>query len=606
MAGSLCRSITTISMLCSPALALGQSAESPRSAPISDVHYEVRFDSTLAAERSVAVQMTFRASGGEPVLLSLPAWTPGAYEISNFARKVQDFTVTSAGRPLEWDKLDYDTWRVRPAGAPEVTVAFTYAADTLDNAMAWSRDDFLLFNGTNVFLYPEGRLDFASQVTVSTRSAWTVATGMTAGDGPNTYTAANFHDLVDMPTFVGAIEVDSMDIDGRRYVLATYPVGTMSGDARRQFWNWLEAMLAPMTAVFGETPWERYVTLLIFDPEYPGGSALEHQNSHVGIYTTQAVGNPLLASITAHEIFHAWNVKRLRPAEMVPYDYSRPQPTTLLWMSEGITDYYADLALVRGGIVPPQLFYLITADKVTNVADGPTVALEDASLSTWIDPVDGSRYVYYPKGSIVGLLLDILIRDATDNEASLDEVLRSLYQSTYKAGIGFTSDDFWQAVAEHTGGTSFIEFAERYVDGREPLPYDEVLPLAGLHVRADTTRAPQIGIFTQSSEEGIRVADVSTGTSAAEAGIQQGDLLVRVGEIDVRDANFGARFRRRYSSEPEGTPIVYVVRRDGRELTLQGPLRFAESVNYMIEEIPDVGDKARRIREGVLSGTVGR
>src|ERR1700741_62862 len=181
---------------------------SAASAPISDVRYEVTFNRETAMDQSARIAMTFVASGNDPILLSLPAWTPGAYEISNFARWVLNLTPTAAGKPLAWDKLDFDTWRIRrdPASTGTVTVAFDMVADTLDNAMAWTRPDFLFFNGTNAFLYAEGRgLVFPSRVIVRTESDWSVATAMTrvAGGGEPTFAAPNYHDLVDMPFFVG-------------------------------------------------------------------------------------------------------------------------------------------------------------------------------------------------------------------------------------------------------------------------------------------------------------------------------------------------------------------------------------------------------------------
>ena len=149
------------------------------SAEIRDVRYEISFDHASAANRQMKVRTTFTVVGAGPVLLSLPEWTPGAYEISNFARWVEDFSARGDGRDLTWNKSDYDTWRIDPAGAKSLTVTFTYAADTLDNAMAWSTRDFLLFNGTNVFLYPEGRsLLFPARVTVHTEPEWRVVTGM--------------------------------------------------------------------------------------------------------------------------------------------------------------------------------------------------------------------------------------------------------------------------------------------------------------------------------------------------------------------------------------------------------------------------------------------
>ena len=144
------------------------------------------------------------------MVLSLPAWTPGAYEISNFSRWVVGFEATGDGKALTWDKLDYDTWRIRPAGAKSVRVSFRYAADSLDNAMAWTRPEFLLFNGTNLFLYPEGQpLEYAATVTVHTEPEWNVTTGLAPTAQRRTYTTSNYHDLVDMPFFVGRYDVDS-------------------------------------------------------------------------------------------------------------------------------------------------------------------------------------------------------------------------------------------------------------------------------------------------------------------------------------------------------------------------------------------------------------
>jgi predicted metalloprotease with PDZ domain len=140
-------------------------------------------------------------------------------------------------------------------------------------------------------------------------------------------------------------------VNGKMARLATYPVGTLFGPARDSTWNDIKRMIPTEGAVFQETQWDTYNVMMIFSPDFPGGSALEHQNSHVGVYTPQLIGTPILPSITAHEMFHSWNVKRMRPSEMVPYRYDQAQPTVWLWVSEGITDYYADLTLVRSGIV---------------------------------------------------------------------------------------------------------------------------------------------------------------------------------------------------------------------------------------------------------------
>lgn len=595
-------------ILLTPAFLHGQrvagGAGAARSAPISGVHYVVRFDRTTAPRRALDVTMQFGVSGNDPVLLSVPAWTPGSYEISNFSRSISSFAVSGEAGTPRWDKYDPDTWRIFPQGARRLSVTFSFAADTLDNAMAWARPDFAFFNGTNLLPYPEGRgTDFEASVTIATESDWQVMTGMAPDTAPRTYRARNYHDLVDMPFFVGTLEIDSMRIADRWVRTATYPRGVLSGAPRDRFWRDLEGMLPPMIRVFGEMPATTYTTLIVFDSSMAGAAALEHQNSHVGIYSPFIVGHEFLPSITAHEIFHLWNVKRMRPADMVPYRYDQEQPTTWLWVSEGITDYYADLAQVRGGIVDSARFLGLTSEKMGEVAAGPVVALEDASLSTWIRPTDGSQYIYYPKGALAGLMLDILIRDGSDNRQSLDDVMRNVYQSTYKAGRGFTSQDWWNAVSKAAGGKSFADFNRRYVDGREPYPWSSLLPLAGLRLNVDSIRQPWIGLGTMVDSTGaLRVTLIEPGSAAEEAGFRLDDQLLRIGDLEVSDPDFGVKFRTRFGTR-EGEVIPVAIVRDGSPRTLSLSVRQRVRTVETIVLDQSASPRAVRIRSGILHGT---
>ena len=577
-----------------------------RSAPITSVRYDLTFDSTTASRRTIKVAMSFDVAGPGPVLLSLPAWTPGSYEIDNYAHWVVGFTAMSGDSPLTWDKLDYDTWRVQPGRAKSVTVGFDYFADSLSNALAWARPDFGFFNGTNLLFYPEGQgFNFPAVVTIKTEDRWHIATGMKPTGVRGAYAASNYHDLVDMPFFVGRVDYDSMQVSGRWTRLATYPAGVLSGTAREQFWEQIRKIIPTQVAVFQEMPWDTYTSLLIFDRNYGGGSALEHGNSHLGIYNPQFIGTPLLASITAHEIFHAWNVKRLRPAEMVPYDYDEPQPTTWLWVSEGITDYYADLSLSRGGILDSAQFMAEMATNAGTVGAAPPTALEDASLSTWVHPIDGTGYLYYPKGSLAGFLLDILIRDGSDNARSLDDVMRQLYQTTYKRGLGFGGTDWWTAVSKAAGGRSFADFNARYINGREPFPFEQILPLAGMRVAADTVRDPRLGISSIADSSGIVINGVIPGGPAEAAGVRAGDRLLAIGDLLVTDPDFGPAFRARFGKE-EGAPLPIKVRRGTDTLTLNGKVVLVTRVERRFEADPAATEKAVRIRNGILKGRVGR
>jgi predicted metalloprotease with PDZ domain len=581
------------------------AADSMVSAPVTALRYEVTADRAALAARRLRVTTSFDVAGEGPVVLSLPAWTPGAYELSNFARWVSGFAATQEGRPVTWDKLDYDSWRLRPARAGRVTVSFDYEADTLDNAMSWTRPDFALFNGTNLFLYPEGRpLEFPATLLVRTDPEFRVATSMTPAGAARTYRAASYHELVDMPVFVGRFDLDSATISGKTVRFATYPAGSVSGAVRATAWDQLKRVIPAEVLVFGEVPWASYTVMQIADSTYPGASGLEHADSHVDVVAPGFFGSDFQPSLYAHEIFHAWNVKRLRPADLVPYRYDRPQPTAWLWVSEGITDYYADLAEVRGGVVDAAGFYGLTAGKIGEIENTPPFSVEDASLNTWIHPRDGTEYSYYPKGSLAGLLLDITIRDASDNRGSLDGVMRELYQTTFRRGKGFTFEDFWGAVRRAANGRSFDDFYRRYIDGREPYPWSEAMRTIGLRIERDS--APRLGVSTAPDAAGaVRVMDVSPGSAGAAAGVRTGDVLVKVGDIDVKDAQFGARFREAYSGRPAGTPLPIVIQRAGETLTLAGRVVYAPGAPRITED-PAASARAKRLRNGILRGTIDR
>jgi predicted metalloprotease with PDZ domain len=271
-------------------------------------------------------------------------------------------------------------------------------------------------------------------------------------------------------------------------------------------------------------------------------------------------------------------------------------------VSEGITDYYADLAEVRGGVVDEKGFYALTAEKMNEVMMAVPVALEDASVNTWVHPVDGTEYLYYPKGSLAGLLIDVLVRDASDNKKSLDDVMRTMYQNTYKKGRGFTATDWWGAVSAAANGRNFSAFSAHYIDGRDPFPYDSVLALAGLRVRQE--RVPRLGVLTQLDPNGILVANVQDGSSAANAGVRAGDYLLSVGDIAVEDQQFGAKLRAKYGASMEGAPLAIRVKRGTETLTLSGRLQFGPG-DILVDVDPSASEKAVRIRTGILKGTTG-
>jgi predicted metalloprotease with PDZ domain len=606
-----------------------RSVPSVVSAPISKIVYEVTVDSLTTRARSLAVAVHFRVDGPGAVVLALPAWTPGHYELLWFARRISNFSPTQGGVALPWHQLDFQTWQLDgvKAGA-QVSVAFDYLADTIDRAVAWTRPhDFGFFNGTNVFMYPVGRgFNWPAHVIIHTVRGWKIATGMTALPEMNMpamhhdydvdyhFSASNYHDLVDMPFFIGNFDFDSIAVSSRAGAApdhwvraATYPAGSTSGARMTRLLGWLAKIAPTHAAVFHDMPWQTYTVLQITDP-HPNGGGLEHQNSQLDEIPPAAADGAFLPYLYSHEMFHAWNVKRLRPADMVPYRYDDANPTTWLWVSEGVTDYYADLGLVRSGIGDSTGFFTTTAQKITTVAAAPPTALSDASLRPWVGPTDGSGGLYYPKGSLAGFMLDVLIRDASDNHRSLDDVMRYLYDSTYKRGRGFTAADWWGTVTRAASpgkpAISIVEARRRYIDGRDPMPWSTIAPLAGLRMVTDTSHVVRLGVSLEadSSAGGERVTRVVAGGAAATAGIAPGDVLLTLGDFTKVNDQALDQFRSRYVSA-NGSKVNATIRRGTETRTVPLEIRSTLESTIRLEPAPDASPKAVRIRHGITTGT---
>ncbi len=588
-------------LLCTVPLAAAGQDRPPRSAPVTNLRFEVTVDSARIADGVVALRVTFDASGTDAVLLSMPAWTPGSYEIANHARGVLRFEATQRGRPLRWDKADPDTWRVRPERAGSVELSYQVRAEHLDVAGSWVAPEFAFFNGTNVFLEVEGLPETPATVIVRAPDGWRVATGMTSAGAAQQFSARDVHDLMDHPMFVGRFDLDSARVGETWMRLATWPVGSVGGKRRAALWDALLRSVEPLEAVFGEIPWRSYTVLQVASEEVPGMSALEHAESELALVGSSFLDEPFVASVHAHEIAHAWNVKRLRPAEMVPYRYDRAQPTPWLWMSEGVTDYYADLALLRGGLTAEAVFLENTLAKIEGVLSRPATALEDASLQAWIASEDGTADLYYDKGSLAGLALDILIRDASDNRRALDHVMRELYDETYRQGRGFTHDDFWNAVARATRGRSWGDFERRYLDGREPFPWDTWLPRAGWRLVTDSVAEPRLGVLLREHQDGVLVSAVDPEGAGARAGLATGDVILQLGGRSTLDPDFGQFWREVWGARA-GAALPIRVRRDAQELTLTAVVELQPRMERRIEPDPRASAKARRIRAGILAG----
>jgi predicted metalloprotease with PDZ domain len=572
------------------------------------VRYEVSFPDRAA--RLIHVRADFPAAGRDTLRVSLPAWSPGSYEIENYARYVRHFGAQGpTGAVLFWDRLDKDTWRIPTGGAERVSIEFDFLADTIDLSLPRVRDEGGWFLGTNVFLFEEGQINRPAEVRFTVPEGWRVTTALRPGTA-GLYTAADYHELADAMTFAGRHAVDSLQVDGKWLRIAVSPASAYTPAASRSLRNSVTRLAQVQNRIMGGPPYDVYTVFfaVISEPiNFAGG--LEHTYSHFNVMPVQgfadAAGNlgDFMNPLMSHEFFHLWNVKRIRPAELWPYDYAAEQYTPLLWWSEGVTDYYADVSNLRAGLWTEREFAANVQSNAGQVDGAPEPwSAEDGSVATWIDEVYvPSSQLYYPKGSLLGLLLDISIRDATDNAKSLDQVMRGLYDRFYRQGKGFRTADLL-ALLREAGMPEFEAFYQKYVNGREPLPYEEILPRAGFVVERRTVTSPVLGVAQTPTAAGMVVTGVDPSSAAAAADVRPGDLLVRVGDVTVTvDADWGAEFRRRYQGRA-GQPLTIVVRRDGRALTLTTEVRERTRSTVAVTRAATLTPKQGRVWRGIATG----
>lgn len=572
------------------------------------VRYEVSVPSPAA--HLYHVKAEFPTTGMDTLLVSLPAWSPGSYTIQNYARYVRSFAAHDAsGKALFWDRLDKDTWRVGTGKSDRVTVEFDYLAEAVDLSQSRLVADFGEFLGTNLFLFQEGRLERPAEVRFALPAGWRVATALSrSGDA---YRAADYHELADAMTFVGHFSLDSLAVDGKWIRIAVWPERDYTPAVARNLRDGIAKQAAVQNRLMGGPPYDVYTVFFnVYHEPIQFGGGLEHAASQFDIMPADgfadADGNlgSFMRPLIAHEFFHLWNVKRIRPAEMWPYDYRAEQVTPLLWWSEGVTDYYGDLTNWRAGLWTDAQFLESIQSNATQVESvAEPWSEEDGSLATWIEEVFiNSSQLYYPKGSLTGLLLDAAIRDASDNRHSLDEVTRGLFTRFYKQGKGFRTEDLL-ALLREAGMPDVDGFYQRYINGREPLPYEQILPKAGIAVERRSFTTPFLGVSMD--QRGTLVEGLIPGGAAAAAGVQPGDALVAIGSVTVKSGeDWGPTFRRQYVGKA-GSPLRIVVRREGQLLTLDTTVRERTTSTVQFTRAANPDDRAARIWRGLAAGTVG-
>jgi predicted metalloprotease with PDZ domain len=548
------------------------------------VRYELRMPEPASHLFEVAV--TARADGQAPVDFQMPAWSPGRYIIFDFARNVQDVSAADAdGRALDVAKLDKQTWRVAPRAAGDVVFRYRVYADNLSGTFSQLDARHANFNGASVFVYVVGRKPSPVQLTVVPPKGWRVANGSSVSLDQTEFEFANYDLLVDTPTEVAPdLDVRTFRDGSCEYRVVTHQLEGRTSPER--YATDVERIVRTENAVMGVPPdLARYTFLVHFAPRNEAGDGMEHLTSTQIVLTSELDydrGYDDALSVTAHEFFHVWNVKRLRPAELGPWDYTRENYTTSLWIAEGLTSYYGDLSLARSGLYSEPDYLAALGDEIALLENSPgraAMSLERSSFDTWlyiaVRPRQRSNAAqttisYYNKGEVIGALLDLEIRRRTNGERSLDDVFRLMWrrfyldapsETYYYKGRGYTGADF-RAAVEEVAGSSFDAFFERYVSGTAELDYDATLDYVGLHVaRERRVSAVGYGVRLDDDNNRLRVESLTPDGLGAQSGLRVGDVLLRIDDRVATKAAARDLFGR---GRVTATPLR--VLRDGKEV----------------------------------------
>lgn len=470
----------------------------------------------------------------------LPAWTPGYYMIMDYARNVLDFRAAdAAGRPLAWEKTAKNVWRVRTGGAASIVVSYDVYAFARSVAESSLDDRQAFISPTGVFMHPAGRLLQPVTVAVKPFDGARIATGLDPVEGrPDTFFAPDFDILYDSPILVGDLEVLPFEVRGVPHAFAGVDLGDFD---RKRLISDLGRMIEAAVAMFGEIPYSRYVFLSIG----PGGGGLEHLNSVALTFNAAGLKNPFgynnFLSFVSHEYFHHFNVKRIRPIALGPFDYDRENYTNMLWVSEGISVYYEDLVLNRAGLLGRAAVLERFRSAIARYENAPGSRFQSAtqsSFDTWIrffnrgGNAANTTISYYDKGAALGLLLDLAIRHHTANRKSLDDVMRTLYAEFYKEKKrGFTDDEFRQ-VCERAAGAPLEEIFDCAATTKA-VDYRKYLAYAGLEIDDTPREVPgaHLGAAAQDQDGRLVVSNIEWDSPAARAGLSVQDELLAVGGI---------------------------------------------------------------------------
>ena len=598
-------------------LSIGFALAPLPSAAAEPIDYVVRFPQ--AQNHYVEIAMTISTRSRKVVEVRMATWTPGSYLIREYARHVESLKAVSVddGQELPIEKRDKQRWRIVTEGQPKIRIEYRLYCREMSVRTNWVDRQFAILNGAATFLTLDGEEDTLHDVRIELPGAWKrsiCALPLRPGDDPHAYRATNFDQLVDSPILVGNPSVFPFQVGGREHWLVH-----QGGDG---LWDGAAAargaaqIVAEHQRMWGTVPYPRYVFFNLIT-ESRGG--LEHDDSTLLMTSRWNYGRRKeyldWLGLVSHEFFHTWNVRRLRPRELVDYDYSQEVFFPTLWIAEGITSYYQDLALIRAGLCTQKEYFQRLSKIIESVKKTPgrlVQSLRDSSHDTWIkfyrpdENARNARISYYTKGAAVAFLLDAKIRQLTGDETSLDDLMRALYRD-HAGERGYAPEDF-RGLASQLAQTDLDEWFQRHVDSVEEIDFTPALMWWGLQFRPETGAASDetekarkttawFGASTRARDGRLLVTRVVRDGPAFRAGVNVDDEIVAWDGFRVLPESWGDRLKR---YRPGDTRSLLVVRR-GKIMKIQATLADAPRQSWPLQSVKAATPEQQQRREEWLN-----
>lgn len=487
----------------------------------------------------------------------LPSWRPGRYYLQDYAGAVSHFEAKDAdNNPLRWHKLNTNTWRVMHTEVDEVVVSYRYFANNQGAGSSYLNDQEIYFNPVNLFMFIPGRYEGTVELRLpALPSTWKGATALTQSEHGR-YTAESYHEFADSPTvFAPKMEQFSFQVNETTFFVHFQGDYQGTKETEKQVIAALSDMCKEQAAIFGGFPFEEFHFIYRLLP-YRMRHAVEHSKSASFALPSNITQTPEktvsgILSISSHEFWHVWNVKRIRPAALWPYDYAEPQYTSLHWFTEGVTSYYTHLTLFRAGLYTEDNFLRQqsnTIESLENSYAAQVVSPSSSSFNSWLDASPyahpNHKISYYTLGHRVGLLLDLSLRARTEGKVSLDDVFRYLHDTYYQNNKGVPENGIQEA-AETLTNQSWQAFFDDYVHGTKQIDYEKLFEPFGLELTTRETKAGSRALGIQRMEEisqGMLVRKVSPGSDAYTAGLGENDLILEVDGQQISKVNLEEYF----------------------------------------------------------------